>query len=838
MRIAAGVLLVGICGGAASQNGVPAVRSGMVLWYKQPAAQWNAALPVGNGRLGAMVFGGGNAAGPDGKLNNGDSQDQKVNAELLGGKLTRGQDEHLQVNESTVWAGDRGDRLNPKAGAAFQEMRRLMLAGKVDEAEALTGDAFLSEPKGMPGYETLGDIYLRAKDGAPVTEYRRELDLNTGLVRVSYLQSGTHFVREVFANAAEKVIVVRVTADRPGKVSFEVGMDRASDFETSVVGKERLLMVPGAGHVEQIKWAAEVMALPTGGSMTPEGKTLRVAGANAVTLLFAAATDFKGGAFTGGDPVAADEAVLKAVGGKEVGAMKVAAAADLQRLMGAAWLQLGSAVDPLADLPTDERIARASAGKPDLHLEMIYFQMGRYLLAQSSRPGGMAANLQGLWASEVSNPWGSKYTVNANTEMNYWPADVTGLGETEAPLFDLIDRVRTPGSGTGVEVARKYYGAGGFVLHHNTDIWGDANPIDHVWAGIWPVGGAWMTLQMWDHYGYTRDMDFLRTRAYPVLKQASEFFADYLTDDGKGHLVTGPSMSPENRYKLPDGSAHSLVMGPTMDIEITRELLSRTIEASEILGVDAEFRAKLVGMKAKLLPFQIGKLGNIQEWPEDYAENEVGHRHISHLWALYPGSQITVETTPDLARAARVTLERRLDHGGGQTGWSRAWVINYWDRLRDGEKAYESLQVLLKQSTFVDLLDDHPPGVFQIDGNEGAVAGMAGMVMDSRFEPAADGKEMVAEVDFLPALPKEWAEGSCDGFRARGGETVTMVWAGGKAVSATLVAHADGVLRLRAPVGQRIGAVTSGGKKVAVRAEGEVVSFLQKAGERYELVFE
>jgi alpha-L-fucosidase 2 len=813
----------------------------MVLWYRQPAAQWNAALPVGNGRLGAMVFGGSNVAGPDGKVNNGDSQDQKLNAEIADGHLTRAQDEHLQLNEATVWAGSRADRLNPRAGAAFPQIRKFLLEGKVAEAEKLTADSFISDPRGMPGYETLGDLTLRSMSDAPVKAYRRELDLNTGVVRVSYEQGGVRFTREIFASAAEQVIVVRLTASQVGALSFAIQVNRPEGAASATEGSDRLWLVSTTADPARIHFAGQVLALPTRGSVHAEGQRLVVDKADAVTLMIAAATDFKGGPFSGGDPKKACEAALQAARSKDVATMKLAAAADLQQYMGRAWLQLGSdgvgkGVDPLADLPTDERLKRASAGATDLHLEELYFQMGRYLLTQSSRPGGLPANLQGIWASGVTNPWGSKYTININTEMNYWPAEVTGLGDLTAPLFNLVDMVRTPGSGTGVEVARKYYGAGGLVAHHNTDIWGDANPIDGIGSGIWPMGGAWLSLHLWDHYAYTQDKAFLAGRAYPVLKQSSMFFLDYLTDDGQGHLVTGPSISPENKYLLPDGSVHSLSMGPTMDIEITRELLTRTIEASQLLGVDAALRARLETTRAKLLPFQIGKLGNLQEWAQDYQEQTPGHRHISHLWALYPGSQITLDGTPELAKAARVTLQRRLDNGGGQTGWSRAWVINYWDRLREGDQAYDSLQVLLRQSTFVNLLDDHPPGVFQIDGNEGAVAGMTGMLMDSRLESGPDGS-LVAELDLLPALPSQWTEGSVGGLHARGGLLVSLQWSAGHATAATIEAHTSGRYRLRVPAGQSIRSLTSAGKAVRFESDHGLAVLPMLAGSSYRLSF-
>jgi alpha-L-fucosidase 2 len=389
--------------------------------------------------------------------------------------------------------------------------------------------------------------------------------------------------------------------------------------------------------------------------------------------------------------------------------------------------------------------------------------------------------------------------------------------------------VRTPASGTGTQVAHDYYGARGFVIHHNTDLWGDAEPIDGYQWGVWPMGGAWLSLDAWDHYAYTLDKKFLRDRAWPILHDASLFFLDYLVDDGSGHLVTGPSISPENSYRLPDGTHHSLTMAPTMDIEILRELLTRTLDAGRILGEDAAFLKQVEDARGKLPPFAIGKLGQLQEWQRDYEENEPGHRHISHLWALYPGTQISLEHTPDLAKAARTSLERRLSFGGGQTGWSRAWVVNYWDRLHDAKQAYESLQVMFRQSTFPNLMDTHPPGLFQIDGNLGAANGMLEALVQSRWMPEA------TEVELLPALPEQWPEGSVKGVRVRGGAILDMQWKAGKLESLELHAKSDGSIRLIPPQGQAVAGIrTAEGKLVSAGRDGAIRT---KRGMSYTVLF-
>jgi alpha-L-fucosidase 2 len=749
----------------------PTAKVREALWYKAPAPIWTQALPVGNGRLGTMVFGGANAG-----KNNGDEQFSRQNAPLLDGSQTSGADEHLQLNESSLWEGSRANRLNPKAHEAVPEIRKLLLesqgqdAAKITAAEKLAQDSMIGIPAGMPGYSTLGDLYLRSSNKGAVADYRRQLDLETGVARVTYAIDGVHYTREVFASQPDEVIVVQLSADRKGAVGFRASMDRPADFTVKARGQDTIVLREGPEHKDQIRFAGEALVIPTGGSVHAEGSELVVADADSVTILIAVATDFKGGPFAGGDPEAKCEQALARARMHTVAKILARHEAVYQPMYRSMTLHLGAAPDANDALPTDERIKRVSAGADDLGLQELYFQFARYLLIASSRPDGLPANLQGIWAGGIGNPWGSKWTININAEMNYWLAEPAGLGETVLPLINLIDMARAPASGTGTQVAKDYYAARGFVIHHNTDLWGDAEPIDGYQWGIWPMGGAWLSLDAWDHYAYTLDRRFLRDRAWPILHDASQFFLDYLVDDGAGHLVTGPSISPENSYRLADGTSHSLTMAPTMDIEILRELFTRTLDAGHILGEDAAFLKEVEDARGKLPSFAIGKLGQLQEWQRDYDENEPGHRHISHLWALYPGTQISLEHTPDLAKAARMSLERRLSFGGGQTGWSRAWVVNYWDRLHDAKQAYESLQVMFRQSTFPNLMDTHPPGIFQIDGNLGAANGMLEAIVQSRWMPDA------TEVELLPALPEQWSEGSVEGVRVRGGAVLDMQW--------------------------------------------------------------
>jgi len=787
-----------------------------MLWYQSPAPIWDHALPVGNGRLGAMVFGGANTG-----ANNGDLQDARRNASLMDGSQTSAADEHLQLNESSLWQGSRANRLNPCAHESVPQIRKLLLdsrgtdGAKISAAEKLAHDCMIGIPSGMPGYSTVGDLYLRSTPHGTVTDYRRQLDLATGVVRVTYAMDGVRYTREVFASRPDEVIVVRLTADKKGAIHFRASMDRPADFALRTRGNDTLILREGPDHKDQIRFAGEALFLHEGGSVHAENGEIAVDGANAATILIAAATDFKGGPFAGGDSEAQCERALEQAKARKANTILARQLAVYQPLFRRMVLHLGSGPDPNASLPTDKRIRRVSQGADDLGLEELYFQYARYLLISSSRPDGLPANLQGIWAAGINNSWGSKWTINVNAEMNYWLAEPAGLGETSLPLINLIDMARTPASGTATQVAQTYYGARGFVMHHNTDLWGDSEPIDGYQWGVWPMGGAWLSLQAWDHYAFTLDKKFLHERAWPILHDASLFFLDYLADDGSGHLVTGPSISPENSYRLPDGSVHSLTMAPTMDIEILRELFTRTLDAGHILGEDAAFLKQVEEARGKLPPFAIGKMGQLQEWQQDYAESEPGHRHISHLWALFPGTQISIEHTPELAKAARVTLERRLAHGGGQTGWSRAWVVNYWDHLHDGKQAYDSLQVMIRQSTFPNLMDTHPPGLFQIDGNFGAANGMLEALIQSRW------MQEFSEVELLPALPDQWTDGSIEGVCVRGGVVVDMRWRAKKIVSLKLRAIEDGAIRLISPTGQALAQIqTSAGKPVIAGKDG------------------
>lgn len=773
------------------------------LFFDQPAATWADSVPVGNGRLGACVFG-------------------------------NPSKERIQLNEESIWDGELRDRNNPLAGETVQKMRQFLFAGQVAEAEALVLTDFLSIPRRLPCYQTLGDLHMDFGPREGVTDYRLELNLDTAIATTTFTHEGVQYRREVFSSEPDQVIVIRLMANRIGKISFTATMDRPANFQAAQLAQNRLSLFgealpvndnPGLPVKERqvgIKYYAELLAVPTDGVTSTKSNALVVANASAVTLFLDCATSYR---YPAGEAMMR-QAVVKnilAAASRPYEELRARHIADHQRIFRRAALTIGPAEDPNAGVATDKRLAKIKAGGEDLGLLGIYFQYGRYLLISSSRPGTMAANLQGIWNESVDPPWGSKYTVNINIQMIYWLAERANLSDLHAPLFDLIDRTRNPGYVT----AQKYYKARGYVVHHNTDIWGDSSPVDALGGGVWPMGAAWLSLHMWDHFDYTGNVTFLRDRGYPRLRENALFLLDYMVMDPKTErFVTGPSCSPENKYKLPDGTAHNVCMAPTMDIEIVRAVLTRLLQAASVLAsspnwdatADAELHNRARLALIKLPPFQIGKAGQLQEWQQDYAEYEPGHRHISHLFALFPDDQITPQRTPDMARAARVTLDRRLAAGGGSTGWSRAWILCCMARLQDGDAAYTSLLRLLGDSTRGNLFDvcgtkENSP--FQMDGNLGGPTGMIEMLLQSHasggsseMATARGAESAVNVIRLLPALPKAWPKGSFRGLRARGGLEIDLEWENGKATEATLKARLDLTHHILAPKGQRIASVS------------------------------
>jgi alpha-L-fucosidase 2 len=757
------------------------------LWYRQPAAKWTEALPVGNGRLGAMIFGG-------------------------------VADERIQLNEGTVWAGEKRDRNNPAGAAAIPEIRRLLFAGKPHDAEVLAEKDVISIPKRLPPYQTLGDLRLTFPGHDAPANYRRELDLDTAVVRVTYRIDGATYTREVFSSAPDQLIVIRLTCDKPNRISLRAALTREQDATTKAAPDGLTMdgeaIVRDARHDGErkvgMKFHAVLKALHDGGTTRADGNDLLIDQANSATLFLAAGTNFNAN-----DAPAQCARQLQSTR-KSYDQLRAAHMGDYRQYFRRVKFTIGNT--PAKDVPTDELLKHPE----DPQLTTLYFQFGRYLLISSSRPGGLPATLQGLWNESLAPSWDSKYTININTEMNYWPAEVANLSEMHLPLFDLVDRTREDGR----RIARELYHAQGFVLHHNTDIWGDAVPIDGVGSGVWPMGAAWLSLHYWDHYDFTRDRAFLAQRAYPVMKEAAAFLLDYMVEDGNGHLVTGPSLSPENQYRTADGVKAKLCMGPYMDTEIAYALFTRILEAADVLGTDAPFRAKVAAARGRLAPLKIGSHGQLQEWLEDYDEPEPGHRHMSHLFALHPGNQITPRLTPEFAKAARVTLDRRLASGGGHTGWSRAWIINFWARLGEGDLAEENIRALFAKSTLPNLLDTHPP--FQIDGNFGATAGMTEMLLQSH----------AGEIALLPALPQSWRNGYVSGLRARGAVELELSWSDGKATDVVLKPTKDGEFKIRAPRGQQVASVEEAKGALKFDNQGEGLATVKlRAGHIYSLRF-
>lgn len=735
----------------------------MRLWYDRPASCWQEALPIGNGRLGAMVFG---------RLDTG-----------------RWVSDRIQLNEDSVWyRNECRNRVNPEAKLHLAEVRRLLMAGRPLEAEELARTTLIACPREQSTYQPLCDLVLTlgGHREAVAEDYRRELDLERAVAGVHYRLGGVTFDREFFVSAASQVLVARFTADRPGALNLHLHADRRPfNGRTGKVDSGTIELVGQTGP-SGVNHATCIRGLADDGRLLTRGDSLVIEGASAFTLLVAANTDFRET-----DPRACCLQQLDALSGKGYAELLAAHVADYRHLFTRVELDLTPSPGS-DDVPTDRRLETARSGTPDPGLDALYFNFGRYLLISSSRPGSLPANLQGIWNDLFTPPWESKFTLNINAQMNYWPAETCNLAECHEPFFDLTERLVESGRRT----AREMYGCGGFVAHNNTDAWADTAPAgDTPSATIWPCGGAWAALHLWEHYAFSRDQTFLRTRAYPVLKAAGEFFLDALVEDTQGRLLTGPTVSPENRFLLPGGGSATLCMGPTLDNQICRALFAAIEEASAILGCYGTFRERCAAASKKLPPTQIGRYGQIQEWLEDYEEAEPGHRHMSHLFDLYPGNAITPEGTPDLARAARISLERRMAQGGGHTGWSRAWTIGLWARLRDGKQAYQNLQELIQQSTLPNLFDTHPP--FQIDGNFGGTAGIAEMLLQSHAAGVdSHGQPQEIEIRLLPALPPAWPTGHVTGLRARGAFDVSIWWKNHALVRAEIVSRAGGLCRV------------------------------------------
>lgn len=707
------------------------------LWYENPARVWEEALPLGNGKLGAMVFGG----------------------------VSK---EQIQLNEDSMWYGGPRDRNNPDALKNMPKIRELILSGKISEAEKLMKYALSGTPQSQHPYQSLGNLYLEFSGIANISNYKRSLCLDSATYIQEFDGDNVHYSREVFISAPENVMVIHIKSSKKGSISFDALITRERFYENASSISSNGIMLDGNLSKGGLDFAMILKGKTKGGTIETIGEHLIVENADEVTLYFSAGTTFR---MT--NLKEEIEELIDSAMSYDYEILKDKHIKDYQSLYNRVNFSLDD-IEEYDKIPTDVRLEYAKEGKVDTGLSKLYFDFGRYLLISSSREGSLPATLQGIWNKDMKPSWDSKYTININTEMNYWPAEVCNLSECHMPLFDLIERMVPNGRVT----ARKMYGCNGFVAHHNTDIWGDT-AVQDLWipGSYWVLGAAWLCTHQWTHYEYTKDIEFLK-HTFPIMREAALFFLDFMIEHD-GYLKTCPSVSPENTFILPSGERGANTAGVTMDNQIIRDLFYQCIEAADILQVADELNDRIKVAIERLVPTQIGKHGQIMEWPFDYEEEEPGHRHISHLYGLHPSEQITMDKTPELAKAAKVTLERRLSYGGGHTGWSRAWIMNHYARLWDSKKAYYNLEMLLGKSTLPNMFDNHPP--FQIDGNFGGCAAIAEMLVQSTIE----------RIILLPALPKEWKKGSIKGLCVKGGGWINVSWENGKLISATIKATSD-----------------------------------------------
>lgn len=754
------------------------------LWYKKPAECWDEALPLGNGRIGAMVF-------------------------------SQPLCERIQLNEDSIWSGGYRERNNLSALPNLQKVRNLLFEEKISRAEKIIYDAFCGTPENQRHYMPLGDINISHFNESSAVFISRQLDLEKAVCTTEYKINDVEYKREIFISAPDNVFVMRISASQMGKISIRIKMDGRDDYfdDNSPVKNNDIMFYGGCGSEDGINFAAYLKAINKGGKIYSYGSFISCENCDEVILIMGAQTSYRFENYK--QQAVSDVLLAEKLGWKKLLTRHIK---DYKRYFDRAEISLCDNSSGNSKLPTDERLHLVKNGNPDNKLIEMYHNFGRYLLISCSRENTLPANLQGIWNKDMMPPWGCKFTININTEMNYWCAENCNLSELHIPLFDHIEKLRPNGRKT----AEIMYNCKGFVCHHNTDIWGDTAPQDLWIPGTqWPMGGAWLCLHIWEHYLYTLDKDFLKEK-YETIKESAEFFMDFLIEDAKGRLVTCPSVSPENTYITKSGEKGSVCIAPSMDSQILYSLFTAVISSSEILDTDHEFAKRLESARNKLPKTEIGKYGQIKEWAEDYDEAEPGHRHISQLFALYPSDMISMRKTPQLASAAKATLERRLSHGGGHTGWSRAWIINHWARLFDGEKVYENIIALLSNSTNINMFDMHPP--FQIDGNFGGTAGITEALLQSEN----------SEIILLPALPLQWNEGSFRGLCARGGFVVNCSWKDKKIISCNIHSNADEICRI---VCSPQTEVTFSGKAVETSYCNGAIEFQTQKGSEYSVNF-